>query len=136
MPRGFMDNLEGEVADEKFHKRTFGHDILSADLNCEKVILLNIGYHRISGVAHDLTCLICGKRVGKVPKPFFNVVSECVPALVGDLDIAVGYTLFFCTSMVFLVLLNPKNSIPLPFRMEQERDLLKPKCSMRYYLFF
>ena len=42
MPRGLMDDLEGEVADEKFHKRTLGHDILSADLDGEDALLANI----------------------------------------------------------------------------------------------
>ena len=44
MPRGFMDDLEGEVADEKFHERSLGDDILTADLNGEDALLLNIGH--------------------------------------------------------------------------------------------
>ena len=91
MPRRLMDNLEGEVADEEFHECALGNDILSADLNGEDSLLLNIGQYRVFGVAHNVSRLVCCKRVGKVPKPRFNVVSECVPALVGDLDIAVGY---------------------------------------------
>ena len=35
MPRRLMDDLKGEVADEKFHECALGHDILSADLDCE-----------------------------------------------------------------------------------------------------
>ena len=42
MPRGFMDDLEGEVADEELHERTLWHDILSADLNGEDALLTNI----------------------------------------------------------------------------------------------
>ena len=42
MPRRFMDNLECEVAYEEFHKRTLGNDILSADLDGEDSLLLNI----------------------------------------------------------------------------------------------
>jgi hypothetical protein len=37
-----MENLEGEVANEEFHKCALGHDILSADLNGEDALLLNI----------------------------------------------------------------------------------------------
>ena len=42
MPRGFMDDLEGEVADEKFHECAFGYDIFSADLDGEDALLPNI----------------------------------------------------------------------------------------------
>ena len=87
-----MDNLEGEVADEKLHKCAFGHDILSADLNGEDSLLLNIGQYRAFGVAHNISCLVCGERVGKVPKPRFNVVSECFLALVRDGNVALGYS--------------------------------------------
>ena len=42
MPRGFMDNLEGEVIGEEVHKGGFWEDILSADLNREDALLTNI----------------------------------------------------------------------------------------------
>ena len=42
MPRGFMDNLEGEVIGEEVHERALWHDILSADLNGEDALLPNI----------------------------------------------------------------------------------------------
>ena len=83
-----MDNLEGEVAVEKFHKRALGHDILSADLNREDSLLLNIGQHCAFGVPHNISRLVCCERVGKVPKPRFNMVSECLSAFVSHLDIA------------------------------------------------
>jgi len=41
MPHRFMDDLEGEVADEKLHKCALGYDIFSADLNGEYPLLLN-----------------------------------------------------------------------------------------------
>lgn len=50
MPRRLMVDLEGDVANEKFHKRTLGHDILSADLNCEDALLLNICEYCAFGV--------------------------------------------------------------------------------------
>ena len=91
MPRGLVDDLKGEVADEKFHECALGHDILTADLDSEEVLLLNICNHRIFGVAHDLSCLICRDGIGKVLKPLLNVVSECISALVGDRDIAIHH---------------------------------------------
>ena len=84
-----MDDLEGEVADEKFHECALGHDILTADLNCEDALLLNIRQHRVFGVAHNVGCLICGECIRKVPKPRFNVVSESLSAFVSHLDIAI-----------------------------------------------
>ena len=83
MLRRLMENLEGEVANEEFHKCALGHDILSADLNGEDALLLNIGQYRVFGVAHNISRLVCCERVGKVPKPRFNVVSECLSAF-GD----------------------------------------------------
>ena len=89
MPRRLMDDLKGEVADEEFHECAFGYDIFSADLNGEDALLLNIRVYRVFGVAHDISRLVCCERVGKVPKPRFNVVSECLSAFVSHLDIAV-----------------------------------------------
>ena len=42
MPRGFMDNLEGEVIGEEIHVGGFGEDIFSADLDGEDALLTNI----------------------------------------------------------------------------------------------
>ena len=47
MPSGFMDDLEGEVVGEELHKRTLGHDILTADLNCEDSLLLSPRRHTL-----------------------------------------------------------------------------------------
>ena len=84
-----MDDLEGEVTDQKFYECAFGYDILSADLNGEDALLLNIRKHRVFGVAHNVSRLVCCERVGKVLQSFLNVVSECISAFVSHLDIAV-----------------------------------------------
>ena len=42
MPRGLMDDLEGEVIGEKVHECALGEDIFSADLNCEDALLPNV----------------------------------------------------------------------------------------------
>ena len=42
MPRGFMDDLEGEVIGEEVHEGVFWEDIFSAELNCEDALLTNI----------------------------------------------------------------------------------------------
>ena len=50
MPRGFMDDLEGEICDEELRECGLWNDILSTDLDGEEVFLLNIRDYRISGV--------------------------------------------------------------------------------------
>ena len=47
MPRGLMDNLEGEVADEKLHECALGDDILTADLNGEDAFWLSPRRHTL-----------------------------------------------------------------------------------------
>ena len=50
-----MDDLEGEVIGEEIHECALGHDILTADLNGEDSLLLNICEHRVFGVSQT-TC--------------------------------------------------------------------------------
>ena len=89
MPRRLMDDLEGEVANEEFHKCALWHDILSVYPDGEDALLLNICEHRAFGISHNVSRFICGERVWKVPEPFLDVVSECISAFVSHLDIAV-----------------------------------------------
>ena len=89
MPRRLMDDFEGEVADEEFHKRALWHDILSVYTDGEYPLLLNIGQYRVFSIAHNVSRLVCCERVGKVLQSFLNVVSECISAFVSHLDIAV-----------------------------------------------
>ena len=42
MPRGLMDNLEGEVAGEEVHEGGLGENIFPADLDGEDALLPNI----------------------------------------------------------------------------------------------
>lgn len=91
MPRRLMDDLEGEVADEKFHECAFGYDIFSADLNCEASLLLNVRQHRVFSVTHNVSRLVCGECIGKVANPLLNMVSECVLALISYLDISMSF---------------------------------------------
>ena len=108
MPRRLMDNLKGEVADEEFHECALGNDILSADLNGEDALLLNIGQYCAFGVAHNVGCLICGKRVEKVAKPLLNVVSECISAFISHLDIAIrdSHSIYWIMVMQYHCLLR------------------------------
>ena len=82
MPRGFMDDLEGEVIGEKVHEGGLGEDIFSADLDGEDALLTNIGEHCVRCIADDLGGVVGGEGIGKIPKPPLYVLSECAPALV------------------------------------------------------
>ena len=86
VPCRLMDNLEGEIVNEKFHECAFGYDILSADLDGEDALLLNIRVDCVFGVAHNVSRLVCCERVGKVSKSLLDVVSECISAFVSHLD--------------------------------------------------
>ena len=82
-----MNDLEGEICDEELRECGLWNDILSADLDGEEVLLLNIRYYRVSGVAHNLTSLICRDSIGKVSESLFHVRFELVLALVRNRDI-------------------------------------------------
>ena len=89
MPRRLMDDLKGEVIDEKFHEGALWHDILSVYPDSEDALLLNICEYCAFGVAHNVSRFIRSERVGKVSEPLLNMVSECISAFVSHLDIAV-----------------------------------------------
>ena len=67
MPRGFVDDPEGDVADEEVNDGGFGDDILAADADGVDVRLLNVGQHHASAVTDDLCRGIDDKGVGCVP---------------------------------------------------------------------
>ena len=88
MPRGFVDNSEGDVADEEVDDGGFGDDILAADADGVDVLLLNVGQHHATAVTDDLCRGIDVKGVGFVPEPLLHVRSERRLAVVRKGDIA------------------------------------------------
>ena len=89
MPCRLVDDLEGEIVDEELYECALWYDILSTDLDGEDAFLLNIRVDCVFGVTYDIGCFIRSERVGKVPKPLLNVISECISAFVSHLDIAI-----------------------------------------------
>ena len=87
MPSGFVDDPEGDVADEKIDDGVFGDDILSADADCVDVLLLNVGQHHATAVADDLCRGINGKGVGCVPESLLHVRSERILVFIREGDI-------------------------------------------------
>ena len=75
MPRGFMDNLEGEVIDEKVHEGGLGEDIFSADLDCEDALLPNIREHCVGRVADNLCRFVAGECIGKISESLLHLRS-------------------------------------------------------------
>ena len=90
MPRGFVDDPEGDVADEKVDDGGFGDDILAADADGVDVLLLNVGQHHSSAVTDDLCRGIDDKGVGCVPESLLHVHSERILAVILKGDIALG----------------------------------------------
>lgn len=88
MPRGFVDDPEGDVADEEVDDGGFGDDILAADADGVDVLLLNVGQHHASAVTDDLRRGIDDKGVGCVPESLLHVRSERLLAVVRKGDIA------------------------------------------------
>ena len=90
MPSGFVDDPEGDFADEKVDDGGFGDDILAADADGIDVLLLNVGQHHTSAVTYDLCRSIDDKGVGCVPESILHVRSERLLAVVRKGDIALG----------------------------------------------
>ena len=88
MPRGFVDDPEGDVADEEVNDGGFGDDIFAADADGVNVLLLNVGQHHTSAVTDDLCRSIDDKGVGCIPEPLLHVRSERLLAVVRKGDIA------------------------------------------------
>ena len=90
MPCGFVDDPEGDVADEKIDDGGFGDDILAADADGVNVLLLNVGQHHASAVTDDLCRGINDEGIGCVPESFLYVRSERILAFIRKSDIALG----------------------------------------------
>ena len=88
MPSGFVDDPEGDVADEKVDDGGFGDDIFAADADGIDVLLLNVGQHHATAVTDDLCRSIDGKGVGCVPESLLHVRSERILIFIHKSDIA------------------------------------------------
>lgn len=88
MPRGFVDDPEGDVADEKVDDGGFGDDILAADADGIDVLLLNVGQNHASAVTDDLCRGIDDKGVGCIPESLLHMRSERLLAFIRKGDIA------------------------------------------------
>ena len=90
MPRGFVDDPEGDVTDEEANDSGFGDDILAADADGVDVLLLNVGQHHASAVTDDLCRGIDVKGVGCIPASLLHVRSERLLAFIRKGDIALS----------------------------------------------
>lgn len=88
MPRGFVDDSEGDFADEKVDDGGFGYDILAADADGVDVLLLNVGQHHTSAVTDDLCRGIDVKGVGCIPESLLHMRSERLLAFIRKSGIA------------------------------------------------
>ena len=76
MPSGFVDDPEGDVADEEVNDGGFGDDILAADADGIDVFLLNVGQHHTSAVTDDLCRGIDVKGVGCIYRSRFSTCAR------------------------------------------------------------
>ena len=88
MPRGFVDDSEGDIADEEVNDCRLGYDILTADADGINVLLLNVRQHHAAAVTDDLCQGIDSKSIGCVPKSLLHVRSVHVLAFIRKSDIA------------------------------------------------
>ena len=125
MPRGFVDDCEGCVADEEVDDGGFGDDILAADADGVDVLLLNVGQHHASAVTDDLCRGIDDKGVGCVPESLLHMRPERLLAVVrkGDITLCDGDGVHG---------LAVQQHLPLPgFGVEDPHgDLLSPCLSL------
>ena len=87
MPRGFVDDPEGNVTDEKVNDGGFGDDILAADADGIDVLLLNVGQHHATAVTDDLCRGINDEGVCCVLEPLLHVRSERLLGFIREGDI-------------------------------------------------
>lgn len=85
---GFIDDPEGNIADEKVDDGGFGYDILAADADGIDVFLLNVGQHHAAAVTDDLCRGIDVKGVGCIPESLLHMRSERLLAFIRKGDIA------------------------------------------------
>ena len=90
MPCGFVDDPEGDVADEEVNDCRLGYDILAADADGVDVLLLNVGQHHATAVTDDLCRSIDVKGVGCIPESFLHVRSERILAFIRKSDITLS----------------------------------------------
>ena len=90
MPSGFVDDPEGNIADEEVNDGGFGNDILAADADGVDVLLLNVGQHHAAAVTDDLCRGIDVKGVGCIPESLLHMRSERLLAFIRKGDIALS----------------------------------------------
>ena len=125
MPCRRVYNLEGEVIDEELYECALWHDILSADLDSEDALLLNIRVDCVFGVTHDIGCFIRSDGIGKILKSLFNMCAEIVLTLVCD-----GNETFGNIHGIYGVVIVDHHPLLRRFGVEDPYwDLLTPLCS-------
>lgn len=76
MPCGFVDDPEGDIADEKVDDGGFGDDILAADADGINMLLLNVGQHHAAAVTDDLCRFVYEECIRYIFKTLLYVRSE------------------------------------------------------------
>ena len=125
MPRRFVDDPEGDVADKEVDDSGFGDDILAADADGINVLLLNVGEHHPTAVTDDLCRGIDDKGVGCITESFLHVRSERILAVIRK-----GYIAFCDGNGVHGPAVQQHLSLPGLGVEDAHGDLLSPCFSL------
>ena len=90
MPLGFVDDLEGGIADEEVGDGGFGDDILSADEDGSNILFLNVVEYHAFAITCNLGGLLNGECIAEIFQPLINVRFVCILAIIRKCDIALG----------------------------------------------
>ncbi len=88
MPRGFVDDSEGNFTDEEVNNSGFGDYILAADADGVDVLLLNVGQHHAAAVTDDLCRFVYEECVRYIFETLLYVRPERILAFIRKSDIA------------------------------------------------
>ena len=88
MPRGFVDDPEGDIADEEVDDGGFGDDILAANADGINVLLLNVRQHHAAAVTDDLCRFVYEECIRYIFKTLLYVRPERILAFIRKSDIA------------------------------------------------
>ena len=90
MPLGFVDDLEGGIADKEVRYSTLGNDILSADEDGSNILFLNVVEYHAFAITGNFGGLLDRECIAEIFQSLVNMCLVCIPAIVREGDIALG----------------------------------------------
>ncbi len=124
MPLGFVDDLEGGIADKEVGDGGLGNDILSADKDGSNILFLNVIEYHTFAITGNFGGLLDGECIAEIFQSLVNVSFVCILAIIREGDIALGKR---CRVHWLVVDFHPS---PCRLGVEDPHgDFLTPLCS-------